>query len=120
LNGWIFACLVMALSVAGLVLVRRYVDIEWLKRQHDVASFFFLMVGTPYALLIAFAVFVVWTQFQDSGANLERGANEVGDLSRIAMAMPDPMGTQVRAALIDYVQAVLQEKFPAMAKGRRS
>ena len=120
LNGWIFVCLAMALSVAGLDLVRRYADIEWLKRQHDVASFFFLMVGTLYAVLIAFAVFVVWTQFEDSGANLEREANEVGEFSRIAMAMPDPMRTQVRAALIDYVQAVVQDEFPAMAKGRHS
>jgi len=120
LDGVLFICLVMALSVAGLVLVRRYADVEWLKRQHEVASFFFLMIGTLYAVLIAFAIFVVWTQFQDAGTNLEHEANEVGDLSRMAMAMQEPMRTNVRVALINYIEAVEEDEFPAMAQGRDS
>lgn len=120
LSGAIFIVLAMAGSIAGLVLVRRYANIEWLKRQHDVASFFFLMIGTLYAVLIAFAIFVVWTQFQAAGSNLEQEANEVADLSCMAMAMPDPMHAQVRSALLDYIHAVMEDEFPAMAAGRRS
>jgi len=119
-GGTVFVFFVMSLSVAGLVLVRRYADIAWLKRQHEVASFFFLMIGTLYAVLIAFAIFVVWTSFQDAGANLEHEANEVGDLSRMAMTMPDPMRTNIQAALADYIHAVVEDEFPAMAEGRDS
>lgn len=120
LDGALFVCLVISLSVAGLVLVRRYANIEWLKRQHEVASFFFLMIGTLYAVLIAFAIFVVWTQFQDAGSNLEHEANEVGDLSRMALAMQEPMRTNIRVALINYIEAVEEDEFPAMAEGRDS
>jgi hypothetical protein len=120
MGGFIFIILVMAFSVLGLVVVRRYADVEWLKRQHEVASFFFLMIGTLYAVLIAFAIFVVWTQFQEAGTNLEREANEVGDLSRMAMVMPEPMRSNVRAALLEYIHAVLEDEFPAMAQGRDS
>jgi len=119
-GGAIFVFLVMSFSVAGLVLVRRYADIAWLKRQHEVASFFFLMIGTLYAVLIAFAIYVVWTQFQDAGANLAHEANEVGDLSRMAMTMPDPMRTNIQVALADYIHAVVEDEFPAMAEGRDS
>jgi len=119
-GGFLFISLVILFSVAGLLLVRRYADVEWLKRQHEVASFFFLMIGTLYAVLIAFAIFVVWTQFQNAGTNLEHEANEVGDLSRMAMAMEEPMRSNVRTALIEYIRAVVDDEFPAMAQGRDS
>lgn len=120
LHGALFIGLVMVLSVAGLVVVRRYADIAWLKRQHDVAGFFFQVIGTLYAVLIAFAIFVVWTQYQDAGTNLEHEANEVGDLSRLAMLLPEPSRAKIHASLIDYLHAVLEDEFPAMAEGRES
>src|ERR1022692_1496702 len=98
-DGVFFIAVVMVLSVLGLVLVRRYVDISSLERHHEVASYFFLMVGTLYAVLIAFAVFVVWTDFKDAGDNLEREANEVADLARMSAVMPDPLRNNIRAAL---------------------
>ena len=116
----LFVVSVMLVSSLGLVVVRRFVDLEYLRRHHEVASFFFLMIGTLYAVLIAFAIFVVWTQFQDAGTNLEREVNEVGDLSRMASAMPDPLRKDVRKALEDYIHAVLEDEFPAMAEGRDS
>ncbi len=120
MGGGIFIAVVVVFSLAGLLLVRRFADIGGLKRQHDVASFFFQVVGTLYAVLIAFAIFVVWTSFQDAGTNLEHEANEVGDLSRMAMAMPEPMRSEIRSSLMDYMRAVLQDEFPAMADGRMS
>lgn len=120
LQGAIFVCGVMLVSVLILLLVRRYADIAWLKRQHEVASFYFLMIGTLYAVLIAFAIFVVWTQFQDAGNNLENEVNEVGDLSRMSLALPDPAQDEIRAALLNYIHAVLEDEFPAMAEGHES
>lgn len=118
--GTLFVCGSMLLSIIGLVIVRRYVDIEWLKKHHEIASYFFLMIGTLYAVLIAFAIFVVWTQFQDAGTNLEHEVNAVGDLSRMADGLPEPQHTQVRTAVLNYIHAVLDDEFPAMADGRES
>jgi hypothetical protein len=107
-------------SIVGLIVVRRFVNLEWLKQHHEIASYFFLMIGTLYAVLIAFAIYVVWTQFQDAGAKLEAEANAVGDLSRMAAGLPEPQRAQVRDALLDYIHAVLDDEFPAMAEGRES
>ena len=71
-------------------------------------------------MLIAFGIFVVWSQFQDAGTNLEREANEVGDLSRMSMVMPEPLRTNIRNALLEYLNSVVQDEFPAMAEGRDS
>lgn len=39
------------------------------------------MIGTLYAVPIAFAIFVVWNNYRDAGTDLQHEANEVGDLS---------------------------------------
>lgn len=119
-GGLLFIFGATGLSVIGLAVVRRFADVAWLKRQHEVASFFFLMIGTLYAVLIAFAIYQVWTGFQTARTNLENEANEVGDLSRLSLAMPEPLRGSIRAALTDYINAVLQDEFPAMAAGRDS
>src|ERR1039458_4887932 len=85
----------MLLSMAGLLAVRRYADVDWLKRHHEVASYFFLMIGTHYALLIAFAIYVVWSASKEAATNLEHEATEVGDLSRLSTAMPDPLRRKI-------------------------
>ncbi len=120
LFGTLFVCGSMIISVVGLIIVRRFVNLEWLKKHHEIASYFFLMIGTLYAVLIAFAIYVVWTQFQDAGAKLEAEANAVGDLSRMAAGLPDAQRAQIRTALLNYIHAVLDDEFPAMAEGRES
>ena len=110
----------MLFSVTGLLLVRRCVAIDWLKRHHEVASYFFLMIGTLYAVLVAFAVYVAWTDFNSAGTNLEHEATEVADLSRLSTAMPDPYRKNISVALMAYLNAVVQDEFPAMAEGRDS
>jgi hypothetical protein len=120
LYGSIFVCSTMIVSVLGLLIVRRFVNVTWLKEHHEVASYFFLMIGTLYAVLIAFAIFVVWTQFQDAGANLEHEVNAVADLSRMAAGLPEPQRSNVREALLNYIHAVLDDEFPAMAAGQDS
>ena len=90
----------MAASVSGLLFVRRYANINWLKQHHEVASYFFLMVGTLYSVLVAFAIFVVWSGFKDADSNLQHEATEVADLSRLSVNMPDPVRRAVSNALM--------------------
>jgi hypothetical protein len=110
----------MLLSIAGLLVVRRYANVEWLKRHHEVASYFFLMIGTLYAVLIAFAIYVVWSASKEAGTNLEREASAVADLSRLSLAMPEPVRGKITPALMEYLNAVVEDEFPGMEQGRES
>jgi hypothetical protein len=118
--GTIFVCGSMILSVAGLAVIRRFVNMEWLKRHLEIASYFFLMIGTLYAVLIAFAIFVVWTQFQDAGANLEREVNAAADLYRMTAGLPEPQRSVDRNLILEFMHSVVDDEFPAMAEGHGS
>jgi len=117
LNAVLLVCGPVLLSMAGLLLVRRYVAIDWLKRHHEVASYFFLMIGTLYAVLVAFAVYVAWTEFNNAATNLEHEATEAADLSRLSTAMPMPVRRDISSALMGYLESVVKDEFPAMAHG---
>ena len=58
----------VALSLVGLCLVRRYASPEVLAASNDVVGNYLQTLGTIYAVLLAFVVFVVWQQFNDARA----------------------------------------------------
>jgi hypothetical protein len=54
------------LAMAGPVIVRRYVEVDHLRTNNEVAGFKFATVGVLYAVLLAFAVVVVWEKFNQA------------------------------------------------------
>jgi hypothetical protein len=48
------------LAMAGPIVVRRYVSLDRLTTNNEVAGFKFATVGVLYAVLLAFVVIVVW------------------------------------------------------------
>src|SRR5437764_431334 len=84
------------LSVLGLLLVRRRVSLKFLETHHEVAGYFVATYGTLYAVLLAFAVFVVWVDFKDAQSNLELESNQIADLYRMAQAFPEQFRTPIQ------------------------
>lgn len=108
------------LSVLVLFLVRRFADVDRLRRYHEVASYFFLTLGTLYSVLVAFGIFVVWSDYKEAATNLQHEATEVADLSRLSTLLPMPLRKNISNGLVEYLNAVVQDEFPAMAQWRSS
>ncbi len=106
----------IAASVVGLLIVRRFAAVEVLRQTNDVVGNYLQTVGSVYAVLLAFVVFVVWTQFNEARAQLESEANEVVDLFRIAKGFPDSMRVPLQDRLRRYAEAVLGGEWAAMAR----
>src|SRR5580692_3775491 len=51
-------------TVAGLYLVRRRVEPESLRIDHDVAGFTFGVIGAFYGVVLAFVIVAVWQRFE--------------------------------------------------------
>ena len=108
----------MLASVVGLFLVRCLAPASWLHANNEVAGNYLQTVGTIYALLLAFVVFVVWQQHNDTRSAVEREANELSDFYRIIRALP---GTQpVQDSIQKYAKVVVDEEWRDMARGRWS
>jgi len=110
----------MVIAVASLFLVRHFAPPGWLHANNEVAGNYLQTLGTIYAVLLAFVVFVVWQQHNDVRGAIEDEANELSDLDRIMHAFPESVRTQVRTWTVAYQQAVVAEEWRAMAHGRVS
>ncbi|SPE50047.1 conserved membrane hypothetical protein [Verrucomicrobia bacterium] len=105
----------VVIGVVGLFLVRFLVPASWLHANNEVAGNYLQTLGTIYAVLLAFVVFVVWQQHNETRSAVESEANELSDLYRTVQALP---GTQqVKARLQTYGRQVVEEEWAAMARG---
>jgi hypothetical protein len=120
---WLFALLLVVLtglSMSGPYLIRRRVALEQLRTNNEVAGFKFATVGVLYAVLLAFAIVVVWQKFDDADNAVAREAGAAATIYRLSYAMGEPSGTALRDRMSDYLQAVVHEDWPAMAQGGES
>lgn len=108
----------MLLALIGLLLVRFYVPAVWLHANNEVAGNYLQTLGTIYAVLLAFVVFVVWQQHNDARGAVEAEANELSDLHRTVQVLP---GTeQMRNLIQTYENIVVVAEWDALAAGERS
>jgi Protein of unknown function (DUF4239) len=115
---WIATLLIVVLpaiiAMCGPVLVRRRVDLARLATNNEIAGFKFATVGVIYAVLLAFAVIVVWEKFSDAETAVIQEAGAAATLYRLA-AGPESEAVAVRAALGDYLKLAIARDWPQMA-----
>ena len=116
---WLGALLIVilptALGMCGPVLVRRRFSLERLTTNNEIAGFKFATVGVIYAVLLAFAVIIVWERFSDGENAVVQEAGAAATLYRLAED-PDPESRALRASLTRYLQLALEKDWPQMAR----
>jgi hypothetical protein len=108
------------LSMVGLILVRRLVALERLSTNNEVAGFKFATVGVLYAVLLAFAVLVVWEKFNRAEEHVAQEAGAAATIYRLAAGLGDQEGASLRDSMTAYLKAAITEDWPAMARGEQS
>jgi hypothetical protein len=102
---------------AGPALVRRYVALDRLTINNEIAGFKFATVGVLYAVLLAFVIIVVWEKFSDAEANVVREAGAAENLYRLSQGLGDFSGADLRKSVAGYLKAAMADDWPAMDKG---
>ncbi len=122
--SWVVATVVcggsVAISLIGAMFVHRRIPSPLRRPNNEVGGFIYATLGVVYAVILAFVVVVVWEQFSDTQAVVEREADAVGDLALTARAFPESAGIAVRAALMRYAETVVRDEWPHMARGEES
>lgn len=109
----------VAYGVIGLLLVRRFVPSK-VKEHNDVADPLIGVLGTIYAVLIAFAVIIVWQQFDSSVANVQAEANNLAHLYRDGEAFSKDFRDKLNPLLREYRSAVIEKEWKTMQLGEMS
>src|SRR5262245_60240423 len=88
-GGVLLVGVMVLLAVAGAMLARRWVGVEVLKLNNEVAGFIYGVIGVLYAVLLGFTAIIVWEQFEKAETGVDQEANELADLYRDAHTFPD-------------------------------
>jgi hypothetical protein len=118
---WLSALLIVALPTAiamvGPFVIRRYVRLDRLRTNNEVAGFKFATVGVLYAVLLAFAIIVVWEKFNDSENVVAKEAGAAATIYRLSDGLNAERRTALRGALNAYLSAAISKDWPAMERG---
>jgi hypothetical protein len=105
----------VAVSLLGLVLVRRSVELRQLRSLHDVAGFILAVVGVLYAVLLGFMVVVQWEQYSAAASDASDEAGAALDLYRDAVAL-GPAGRPLATAVRSYTEQLINVDYPYVAE----
>ena len=78
-----------------------------------------LLVGSIYAVILAFAIFVIWGQFTDVENAVMRETNTLADLLRFSEYVPSELTREIQKAVEGYAQRVVKYEWQALGHGRR-
>ena len=79
---WLLIVLVVVIPTVLAMILRRWVGVETLTKNNEIAGLKFATVGVIYAVLLAFSVIVVWEKFNDAQTTVAEEAGATAALFR--------------------------------------
>jgi hypothetical protein len=98
-----------AVAIGAQLLIRRWVGVDKLAKNNEIAGFKFATAGVIYAVLLAFTVIAVWEKFSEAQTAVSDEAAAIAALHHYTDGA-DPESLVVRTALINYVKAAIDEE----------
>ncbi len=118
-NGVIVAASVAA-ALALLFMLRRQWTPKRLKNTNDISGFYIGILGTIYAVIIAFMLSGVWLDFEDAEVNAEKEANCLVTLFRLTRGLPDEQRNRLQDLAEKYATTMVDEEWDAMSRNEVS
>jgi hypothetical protein len=87
---------------------------------NDLTEVFVLVVVTMYAILVAFIIFTVWTNYDRAEQSASAEGGIITALARESIAIPQPDQFQFQSALRAYAESVVRDEWPTMSHGQSS
>lgn len=119
-SGLFLVGLTTLVAMGGPPLVRRYVTLEKLTPNNEVAGFKFATVGVLYAVFLAFVIILVWQKYSDADSTVTKEAGAAATIYHLSYGIPGPGGAALRTSLSNYLKLAISDEWPAMERGHAS
>ncbi len=106
----------VVLSLVFLVLLRWLWPASQRSEHNDIIGWQISVLGTTYAVILAFMLWNVWNNFQTARINAEMEANDLVNLYRIAGGLDSAESAAIRGLCREYAAVIVSEEWPAMAR----
>jgi hypothetical protein len=110
----------IGVALAFLFAIRRFWMPPTRSAHNDAIGPNVSVMGTTYAVLIAFMLSGVWNEMQAASLNAEQEANSLVNIYRFAEELPQQSRTVIQKLTHQYAEIMITEEWPAMAQERSS
>lgn len=117
LVGFFIVALMVGAAIGGHRLWRRFLAWECTPESNGLALGMLAVVAMMLSLLLAFSSVSVWEAYTSAEAAVATEAGVSGELVRDLSVYGGPQARAAREAVRAYLQSVISEEWPAMAKG---
>jgi hypothetical protein len=107
-----------SLSLAGLYIFHRLVDLHMRHKDTETVGLTYAIVAVVYAVLIAFIVVDVFETFAKGDEIATAEANKLSNLMLDSAGLPLQIATAVRADLDKYIDIVVKSEWPSQQAGK--
>jgi hypothetical protein len=114
----ILSVLSIGIFLAAERLTRKKIQHDMLIENHAVSGFIYNAVCVIYAVLIAFVVFVIWSNLEKTNSTIEGEANNLLNLYYDASAYPDSVKKEIQSTIREYVKSVTNDEWKSLAEGK--
>jgi len=119
---WLVGLLVIGiwtgLSLAGLYLFHRLVDVHMRHKDTETVGLTYAIVAVVYAVLIAFIVVNVFETFAKGDEIATAEANKLSNLMLDSSGLPPQVAEGVRADIDKYINIVTKSEWPSQQQGK--
>jgi hypothetical protein len=120
LNALVLVGVTTLFAMLGPFIVRKRVNVDQLRTNNEVAGFKFATVGVIYAVLLGFAVIVVWQKFSEAESDVALEAGAAATIYRLASGIEGEPGAALRNGITAYLEVAISDDWPAMRRGSGS
>lgn len=108
----VMAC--VAGAVGFLFAVTRTSPAHSRKESNDFTGAVVAVIGTTYAVLLAFMLSGVWNLYEQAQVNAEQEANDLVNVYRISEQLEAPTQEKIRSLALQYAKNAIEKEFPAL------
>ena len=118
---WQSGGVILVVGVAGALLlqtlVHRFLP-AMVRHDHTVlGAAIFSVIGTTYAVLLAFMATTAWEQYSAAETLARREADLIGSIYHVSYGVAEPAGMAIRDDLVAYLAHVINVEWPAQIAG---
>lgn len=106
-------------SIGCLWLVKRFCKPLLFTHHTDFGGIFSNAIGVVFALILAFVAVAVWQNYDRIDDSVSKEANTLNNIYCNMAAYPEPVRTESQVLIREYVQRVIKDEWPKLARGEQ-
>ena len=115
----IVLCVVVTSALLLQILVQHIYPAK-LRRDHTaLGGAIFSVIGTTYAVLLAFMAMAAWEKYSTAKALAQHEANLIAGIFHVSEGVSAPAGTEIRSDVSAYLARIIEFEWPAQIAGRQ-